>query len=281
MRFVRPLEISQVDIFDAISLAKNPPRRGHMVAARPQVLEAYTAYQEAVPEVGQLALSNLTEDQKEAMHHAYAVATKPMTSLRTELLKRVIVSRCPFCSINESSTLDHYLPKENYPEFSVLPNNLVPSCPACNTKKRDLILERDTNVRMFLHPYFDSIPELPFLDVQIRVALNALIMSYSIFQPQGMPPETFQHISAHFRELDLANRYRIMGLEHLGDQYPALSRVYGVNHDSARVVEKLLEISDDIHFMRGPNYWLAKMYKALAENQEFCDGGFEVLRPAM
>jgi hypothetical protein len=28
----------------------------------------------------------------------------------------------------------------------------------------------------------------------------------------------------------------------------------------------------------GPNYLLAKLYRALAGNDDFCDGGFEVVR---
>jgi hypothetical protein len=27
----------------------------------------------------------------------------------------------------------------------------------------------------------------------------------------------------------------------------------------------------------GPNYWLAKLYRALAGTDDFCDGGFELV----
>lgn len=137
MRSIPLLAVDATVVFDDIASAKRPPRRAHMRAARPLVLAAYQDYEDAVPEVGGLAGAGLTERQKEAMRHAYTVETQPMTTLRGELLKRIIVARCPFCGISELSTLDHYLPKELYPEFSVFPKNLVPSCAVCNTRKKD------------------------------------------------------------------------------------------------------------------------------------------------
>jgi hypothetical protein len=201
-----------------------------------------------------------------------------MTALRGDLLKRIIVARCPFCGISESSTLDHYLPKEHYPEFSVFPKNLVPSCAVCNTRKRDRILEQGTDVRMFLHPCFDSIPDTGFLTVRTRMEADALVVSYRLTRPAGMPARTFQHLRSHFTELDLADRYRRMGLEHLGNQYPALRRAYGAAEDAERVAEKLVEGAQDFEGVSGPNYWLAKLYRALAANDAFCDGGFEAVR---
>ncbi|OMU26280.1 hypothetical protein AQ771_06465 [Burkholderia pseudomallei] len=69
-----------------------------------------------------------------------------------------------------------------------------------------------------------------------------------------------------------------MGLEHLGGQYPALRRAYGVAENAGRVIAKLIEVAEDFEEVEGPNYWLAKLYRALAANADFCDGGFEVVR---
>ncbi len=278
MRSIPLLAVDATVVFDDIASAKRPPRRARMRAARPQVLAAYQDYVDAVPEVGGLAEAGLTEPQKEAMRHAYTVATQPMTALRGDLLKRPIVARCPFCGISESSTLDHYLPKEQYPEFSIFPANLVPSCAECNTRKMDRILEEGTDLRMFLHPCFDTVPDLVFLMVRTRLKANALILSYHLTRPEGMAMETFMHLRSHFNELNLADRYRRMGLEHLGGQYPALRRAYGEAKDAVRVAEKLLEVAQDFEEVSGPNFWLAKLYRALAANNEFCVGGFEAVR---
>jgi len=115
MRSIPLLAVDATEVFDAIATAKHQPRRGRMRAARADVLAAYPGYEDAVPEVGELDEAPLTDLQKEAMRHAFTVETEPMTALRGNLLKRISVARCPFCGISESSTLDHYLPKEQYP----------------------------------------------------------------------------------------------------------------------------------------------------------------------
>lgn len=278
MRSIPLLAVDATDVFDEIAAAKHQPRRGRMQAARGEVLAAYQGYENAVPEVGGLDEAQLTDLQKDAMRHAFTVETKPMTTLRGRLLKRISVARCPFCGISESSTLDHYLPKEQHPEFSVFPKNLVPSCAVCNTRKRDRIVDEGTNVRMFLHPCYDVIPDMAFLVVRARMEVDALILSYRLTRPAGMTLPTFQHLQSHFNELDLADRYRRMGLEHLGGQYPALRRAYGPGEDAERVAEKLIEGAEDLEETSGPNYWLAKLYRSLARNEDFCDGGFKVVR---
>ncbi len=278
MRSIPLLAVDATGVFDDIAAAKHQPRRGRMHAARAKVFDAYQSYEDAAPEVGELDEAPLTGQQKEAMRHAFTVETEPMTTLRGDLLKRIEVARCPFCGISESSTLDHYLPKERYPEFSVFPKNLVPSCAVCNTRKRDRILDAGTNVRMFLHPCYDPIPDMSFLTVHARMEADALVLSYRLIRPAGMALQTFRHLTSHFNELDLADRYRRMGLEHLGGQYPALRRAYGPGEDAERVAEKLIEGAEDFEEVSGPNYWLARLYRALAGNYDFCDGGFEAVR---
>jgi len=279
MRSIPLLPVEAIDIFDEIALAKHQPRQRQMQAARKKIVSAYQRYHDTAPNIGGLDAALLTDLQKEAMRHAYNVETGPMTTLRADLLKRISVARCPFCGIGETSTLDHYLPKEHYPEYSVFPNNLVPSCAACNTRKRDLILDEETNVRIFLHPCYDVIPELEFLMVQTRMEDDALILSYRLSRPAGMAIRTFQHLQGHYKKLNLPDRYRRMGLEHLGEQYPSLRRAYGGDGDAERVAEKLLEKAEDFEELSGPNYWLAKLYRSLANNPDFCDGGFHVVRP--
>jgi hypothetical protein len=261
MRAIPLLGVDSTTVFDEIAAAKHQPRRGRMRAARPLVLAAYRGYEAAVPEVGGLAEAALTDPQKEAMRHAFTVETQPMTALRGNLLKRIAVARCPFCSISESSTLDHYLPKEQFPEFSVFPANLIPSCGVCNTRKRDLILDEETDVRLFLHPCFDPIPDVEFLTVHTRMEADALILSYRLTRPAGMLLNTFRHLQSHFTKLDLADRYRRMGLDHAGSQYSALRRAYGPEEDAARVTEKLTEMANDFEELQA-NYWLAKLYRA-------------------
>src|SRR5204862_24909 len=62
---------------------------------------------------------------------------------------------CPLCGeLGQARTLDHYLPKANFPAYSVFPENLVPCCRDCNTGKNSSFPA--TRDKQALHPYLDK-----------------------------------------------------------------------------------------------------------------------------
>ena len=61
---------------------------------------------------------------------------------------------CPMCGSMHSGTLDHYLPKNGFPIFSVFSKNLVPAC-KCNSKRNETLVGDNPGERV-LHPYFDD-----------------------------------------------------------------------------------------------------------------------------
>lgn len=62
---------------------------------------------------------------------------------------------CPMCGSFKSDTIEHYLPKENYPEFSVFSKNLIPSC-QCNSKRGLTTKGRSDIEERIIHPYYDD-----------------------------------------------------------------------------------------------------------------------------
>ena len=278
MRTIPMVDVDSVDLFDRITEAKRGHRQEWMRAARPQVIRAYQMYIEAAPEVGALRHAHLTNGQERALRHAYSVETSPMAALRSSILNRTAVVRCPFCGISESSSLDHYLPKEEYPEFAVFPPNLLPCCVPCNTRKLDRVVQNGTDVRLFIHPHFDDIPRLRFLTARVGLTPDALTLSFRVVRPVGMAHRLFNRIRSHFTKLNLDDRYRRMGLEHLAGQYGVLSRAYGPEEAPERVSTELRQSADDFEESYGPNYWISVLCRALADLDSFCDGGFEVLR---
>jgi hypothetical protein len=277
MRHAPLLAIDDAQLFDAVAAAKQQPRRGRMQAVRADILTSYGAYEVAAPALQTLAPVVMTASQREAMLHAFEVETAPLAGLRSRLLKRISVARCPFCSISESSSLDHYLPKEQNPQFAIFSKNLVPCCPTCNTRKRDKIVDEGTNVRLFLHPCYDDIPDELFINLDVMLLPDALGLTFRIVRPQGMAQAVFRHLRSHFDQLDLGNRYRLMGLDYLREQRGALARLYGPEQDAGKVAAELANKASDFEQDNGANYWLCILNRALAAHDDFCDGGFSVL----
>jgi 5-methylcytosine-specific restriction endonuclease McrA len=69
--------------------------------------------------------------------------------------------RCPFCNERDASTLDHYLPKSIFPEFAILPINLIPCCKDCNHEKGEH--KADSETKQLIHPYYDDIDSQQWL----------------------------------------------------------------------------------------------------------------------
>lgn len=42
---------------------------------------------------------------------------------------------CQYCHVESASALDHYFDKNNSPELAIIPDNLIPICTQCNSKK--------------------------------------------------------------------------------------------------------------------------------------------------
>lgn len=61
---------------------------------------------------------------------------------------------CPMCGSLKTTSLDHLLPKDDYPEFAIYSRNLVPACD-CNTKRGTTLKNVGEGVRI-LHPYYDD-----------------------------------------------------------------------------------------------------------------------------
>ncbi len=70
--------------------------------------------------------------------------------IRNELSPRA----CPMCGSLGVSSVDHYLPRTDYPEWAIFSKNLVPAC-NCNSKRSNNVCGIQPNERVF-HPYYDD-----------------------------------------------------------------------------------------------------------------------------
>ncbi|MDD1009704.1 hypothetical protein M5G27_19690 [Pseudomonas shahriarae] len=74
---------------------------------------------------------------------------------------------CPVCGRDALGTLDHYLPKANYSEFSFYSINLIPACDRCNNKRSNSFKGGNVGERP-MHPYFDYFANGKILSVRFE-----------------------------------------------------------------------------------------------------------------
>ncbi|TRW17729.1 HNH endonuclease [Glacieibacterium frigidum] len=86
----------------------------------------------------------------------------------TRIRQTVGILCCPMCGSPTIGTLDHYLPRDEFPEFSVLPCNLVPACGLCNSGAKGKTFKGTAPPERFLHPYFETTTEKEIWQILVQ-----------------------------------------------------------------------------------------------------------------
>lgn len=102
----------------------------------------------------------------------------------SELRKSTRGRCCAFCGSLNNNQIDHFLPKEHYPEFSIFLLNLFPIC-ACNQTKGKKTTGATVGQR-FLHPRFDR--NIGERSVFVRIRCHGDIPTYTVVfkKPKGV-----------------------------------------------------------------------------------------------
>ncbi|MBZ5612831.1 MAG: hypothetical protein LAO23_02390 [Acidobacteriia bacterium] len=179
-----------------------------------------------------------------------------------------LFGRCPLCAQRDVGTLDHYLPRASFPEFAVLPVNLVPCCFDCNHAKREHTPAAFAE-QMF-HPYFDDWNDLELIQATIVVE-DAVYAEFAV-NVDTLHPVVADRAAAHFETLGLAALYSGHASVELVQRRAGFLLTFENGGPEALQAELLRESqSRRVPF---PNAWQPVLYRALADSDEFVNGGF-------
>lgn len=147
MRKLEPIPDDPLAVYDEIIRRKDEADR--LCRLKGRLIAAYQHYERKGHKLHRMTpLSGLYPKDRAALFDCYNAKIHVYWRIRK------IAYWCPYCTLVQVQTLDHYLPKEDFPEFAVLTKNLVPSCRDCNTSGKKY--EEDGR-RALIHPYFDDI----------------------------------------------------------------------------------------------------------------------------
>src|SRR5262249_53874444 len=121
--------------------------------------------------------TNFIPDVSEAQGALYVSQNQ---SARIKAIRDANLLSCPMCGSPVTGTLDHYLPRKVFPEFSVMAANLIPACTHCNSGKKRLIFKGTREYERFLHPYFDKVADAPIWLIRIAPPYRAATFEPSV-----------------------------------------------------------------------------------------------------
>jgi hypothetical protein len=260
-----------------VTLANNRGADGAMlIAAQAEVMGAYGDFQRLVP--AGLLPGSLVQPAptRVALHDNYdfTQVSRSHEWLRSAVLQRAFHARCPYCDSGQATTLDHYLPRSWFPEFSILSTNLVPACHPCNTKRGDALLNAAGS--RFWNAYFDPIPDQPVLFVDLVTAGPDLATVFAIRNPYGADPHLFGQLEFMFTKLKLATYFGNEASIYLHGISDALSGQYQTGGEVAVRDHLAIELATLIR-RRGRNTWMAALLESLVHVADFTPGCFDAL----
>jgi len=179
---------------------------------------------------------------------------------------------CPLCGHRTVSTLDHYLPKAHFPSLAVVPFNLVPACSDCNKLKLSVV-PKNTEEQT-LHPYYDDATSDQWLFSEV-VEDTPVSIRFFVKDVNDWSDALNARIKAHFNIYGLGSLYTSQAGTELANIRSQLNNIL-VKSNAENVREHLLE-SFQSRNNNHRNSWQTAMYKAMADNEWFCNGGFNAI----
>lgn len=213
---------------------------------------------------------------RDTIHSAYDKTQKKrmLYPLRERLFKGV--EQCPICGIGAPYELDHHLPQSVFKPLAIHARNLVPMCHPCNNMK--LAVFGEDGITGFLHPYYDVLPNVEFLRVVVSIQDEALVVSFTIDAAAALPDGWAEKLSNQFDTLNLDDRYQQEVNTYVTSHAASLHLNYRQNgQEGVRGILRIQAQFEITAFHR--NHWRPVLLQALADLDEFTNGGFAVVLP--
>nr|WP_314399591.1 HNH endonuclease [Pseudomonas lundensis] len=204
------------------------------------------------------------------LYEYYMVQREPGRALYDAILVAA-GDHCPTCGgIGQPRTLDHYLPKANYPKLAIVPHNLIPACRDCNTDKRNPLVDHPH--QQLLHPYLDKRKFFEERWISVSVTHTApCTITYSVNPPENWSEEDKARAANHFDLFGIARRYSIQAGTEVGFLMD-MHTLYFTRQPLGAFADFLRSAAsaDDLLV----NGWKKVLYEALADDPWFCNAEF-------
>lgn len=198
---------------DAVGSMRNtyrgqPTKKPTLEALSAQVKRRYDEYELKfnANDLINITISNSSEEERKALVYLYESNPKVVRDIKREIknIQREHLRQiCPYCGILPALTVDHYVPKELYPDFSIYSINLIWTCGTCNGKK--LQYWKEATYRGIINFYIDDIPSFNFLGCQVT-SNNGILKADYFLKERKLT--NYPIVVNHFDKLNILDLYR-------------------------------------------------------------------------
>lgn len=173
--------------------------------------------------------------------------------------------KCPFCGgIGTAKNLDHYLPKAHFPQFSVLPQNLVPSCRDCNMDGKSDTFATTVSASV-IQPYLDKdhffSDQWVFADYILPNESVPAHFKYYVEAPEKWIQSDKDRVQQHFDDFELATKYSVKAGELLDTTLAQLMAMRSEGCSNEQIINYI--VNPAIKSAPFFNHWQRGMFQAL------------------
>lgn len=237
MKINKPKNSVEEIYTSCISHYRDPNKKKLMQKILPNIINDENRYKEELK-------SHKLYEETAHITHDINIDSEDLTKLYTDkLVKRVDglnfydkllagSESCPYCAKRLVSTLDHYLSKSNYPNFSITPLNLVPCCTECNKNKSDKDDSLMGITDLLYHPYEESLPIKKWLKAEINLIDSRLFFTFRVI-PNNVPSDDYIRLNNYIKKLKLDEYYAKEANVEIRRRTPKYKRLYASGGEKA------------------------------------------------
>ncbi|WP_419868720.1 HNH endonuclease signature motif containing protein [Chryseobacterium sp. CT-SW4] len=257
---------------DAVKRKRDITKKNVLIGLESRIEPQFILYAEKFNDKKIYEITSLGFDdaEKSVLIDLYQYNSYVIRSLKNKILDKQIATinaTCQYCTLNSVETLDHFIPKEEFPEFSVNPLNLLPCCPTCNSKKSYLCFDGEES--LFLNLYLDELPNKKYLKAEFDFNNDIPLVTFSLYNPENIDRINFRTIRNHYERLNLLERMREKSNEIITEIINSLRTYYKLDSDIESLKNFIVDEENENKEAYGYNYWKSVLRLSLIQYDEF------------
>lgn len=257
---------NEFESFQTITSEKYKPGKDYLLGILERMEVCYNLYLNKFDLLEQKLQSEFhnEDNERESLILCYTSETRTFQLLRGKIFEnqpKQLKALCPYCLLNKPKTLDHYISKIEFPEYSTLIKNLIPCCYDCNQKKGEIW--RLNSRRRLIHFYNDNFLHHRFLYADLVFENDAEVpeIIFTLSKPNEMSQEDFDIVFWHFEDLELQEEYVDRSNAFISSEINIIKTAH-LRGDSIVAISQTIQDKINNNTF-GVNYWEKCMYEAL------------------
>jgi len=207
MKYLPHMRVSPIDEWLNLALKCRKTNVTGLNALAARIRTSYELYSTLIDDVGTKVPDSAFAAEKLLLLDYYSGAPSELARLMTMRRADTTIHECPYCGYpNIPDTLDHFIPKDEWPEYAFLADNLVPQCRGCAPTKGQHYFCDIENSAKFIHPFYcDLISKLTF---HVSMVFAKPVPAFSVdFKSKGtLSADQKQRLVLHIKHLKIRTR---------------------------------------------------------------------------